>query len=84
MTTQGVQIFSVAAIKEVMVYILAGHVLIEKASESPLINGLRKSLFFDTVQDKQSFAECIGAMEADGTNVAKSKAVLDLFKHGGP
>ena len=57
----------------------AGSIVAEKAGDSPLIYGLRKSVFFDSADSKASFGCFVEMMRKGGSDVSKFETVLQLF-----
>ena len=66
--------------KETLIYVPAGHIVMEKAGESSLVYGLRKSVFFDTVRTKELYTAAVDVQaELTSASQAKYKAVKELF-----
>lgn len=76
---QGLRAFYHKVLKEEVYYCPAGYLLIERASDSSLIYGLRKSMYFDYDGQKQQFSKTLDLMCASKHNISKMTIVQSLF-----
>ncbi|CAE7334150.1 unnamed protein product [Symbiodinium pilosum] len=79
----GVKPFHHKLVREDIVYVPTGHVLLERTGASTMIYGARKSFIVAGESAIKNYGACVTLQEKEGKNVVKMKQVVEaLSKHG--